>query len=129
MFRIILFVRGINNPFFSILLLIMAELVQKSSKLPSDLTLQNAIKLAITKDKPIMLDYWMDSLEKKVIIGVRVIKDPDTGAEVNEKLLVKSEEEYTSPVQKIFKVGGEYIIETENSIYIIDAGVSSKRIS
>jgi hypothetical protein len=107
----------------------MAELVQKTNKIPSDLTLQNAIKLALTKDKPIMMDYWLDSLEKKVIIGVRVIKDTDTGADVNEKLLVKSEEEYTSPVQKIFKVGGEYIIETENSIYIIDAGVSSKRIS
>ena len=35
-----------------------------------------------------------------------------------EKLLVKSDEEYTSTVAKIFKVGDEYIIMTENSIYL-----------
>jgi len=66
------------------------------------------------------LDYWTNSLEKKVLIGVKDTK---------EKLLVKSEEEYTSPVAKIFKTGQEYIIMTENSIYIVDAGIPSKRIT
>jgi hypothetical protein len=87
---------------------------------PSNTCLQHCVKLAITEDKPIMLDYFSLSLEKKVLIGVR---------ENNEKLLVKSEEEYTSPIEKIFKVDTEYIISTENSLYIVSAGISTKRIS
>ena len=46
-----------------------------------------------------------------------------------EKLIVKSEEEYTSPVSKIYKVSKEYIIITENSIYIVDVEIPTKRIS
>ena len=33
-------------------------------RLPDVKTLQHASKLAIVDDKPIMLDYWNDSLEK-----------------------------------------------------------------
>ena len=87
---------------------------------PSTLCLQHCVKLAITEDKPIMLDYFTLSLDKKVLIGVR---------ENGEKLLVKSEEEYTSPIEKIFKVDTEYIISTENSLYIVSAGIATKRIS
>jgi len=89
-------------------------------RLPENTTLQHAAKLAIVEDKPIMLDYWTNSLEKSVLIGVKDNK---------EKLLVKSEEEYTSPIAKIFKVGKEYIIMTENSIYIVDVEIPTKRIS
>jgi hypothetical protein len=87
---------------------------------PSELALQHAVKISIVKDKPIMLDYWLASLEKNVIIGVK---------EDKEKLLVKSEDEYTSPISKIFKVETEYLIETENSLYIVSAGIASKRIA
>jgi hypothetical protein len=89
-------------------------------RVPENTTLQHAVKLAIVEDKPIMLDYWTNSLDKTVLIGVKDNK---------EKLLVKSEEEYTSPVSKIFKVGKEYIIMTENSIYIVDVEIPTKRIS
>lgn len=89
-------------------------------RLPENTTLQHAAKLAIVEDKPIMLDYWTNSLDKTVLIGVK---------ENKEKLLVKSEEEYTSPVSKIFKVGKEYIVMTENSIYIVDVDIPTKRIS
>jgi len=89
-------------------------------RLPENTTLQHAAKLAIVEDKPIMLDYWTNSLDKSVLIGVKDNK---------EKLLVKSEEEYTSPISKIFKVGKEYIIMTENSIYIVDVEIPTKRIS
>jgi hypothetical protein len=89
-------------------------------RLPENTTLQNAAKLAIVEDKPIMLDYWTNSLDKSVLIGVKDNK---------EKLLVKSEEEYTSPIAKIYKVGKEYIIMTENSIYIVDVEIPTKRIS
>ena len=89
-------------------------------RLPENNTLQHAAKLSIVEDKPIMFDYWTSSLEKTVLIGVK---------DSNEKLLVKSEEEYTSPISKIYKVGKEYIIMTENSIYVVDVEIPTKRIS
>ena len=49
--------------------------------------------------------------------------------ENQEKLLVKSEDEYTSPVAKIYKVETEYIVVTENSIYLVSADIDSSRIS
>ncbi len=89
-------------------------------RLPESTTLQHATKLAIVEDKPILMDYWTASLDKSALIGVK---------SDNEKLLVKSEEEYTSPIAKIFKVGREYIVMTENSIYIVDLAIPTKRIS
>jgi len=89
-------------------------------RLPESTTLQHAAKLAIVEDKPIMLDYWTASLDKTVLIGVK---------ENGEKLLVKSEEEYTSPIGKIYKVAKEYIVITENSIYLVDVEIPTKRIS
>ena len=91
-----------------------------SYKLPSDTTLQHASKLSIVEDKPIMLDYWTSSLDKKSLIGVRTN---------GEKLLVKSEEEYTSPISKFYKSGNDYIIVTENSIYLVSAEISTRKIS
>jgi len=93
---------------------------QSNYRLPHGTTMQHASKLAIVEDKPIMFDYWTGSLDKEVLIGVR---------ESGEKLLVKSEDEYTSPIAKIYKVESEYIIITENSIYLISAAVDTKRIS
>lgn len=89
-------------------------------RLPSDLTNQHASKLAIVEDKPIMLDYWVSSLEKKALIGVR---------ENGEKLLVKSAEEYTSPIAKFYKSATEYIIITENSIYIVSSEIQTRKIT
>tara|TARA_Y100000992_G_C21178055_1_gene449284 strand:+ start:384 stop:692 length:309 start_codon:yes stop_codon:yes gene_type:complete len=89
-------------------------------RLPTNTALQHASKISILEDKPIMLDYWTLSQEKKIIIGVK---------EDGEKLLVKSEEEYTSPVVKIYKVESEYLVITENSIYIVDVNCPTKRIS
>jgi hypothetical protein len=93
---------------------------QNGYRLPENTTLQHVAKLSIMDDKPIMFDYWTSSLDKQVIIGVK---------DNQEKLLVKSEEEYTSPIAKIYKVATEYIIVTENSIYIVDSGIATKRIS
>ena len=89
-------------------------------KLPAAITLQHATKLAIVDDKPIMLDYWVESCDKEVLIGVR---------ENGEKLLVKSEDEYTSPVAKFYKSASEYIIITENSIFLVSSEIPTKRIS
>ena len=93
---------------------------QNNYRLPHGTTLQHASKLGIVEDKPIMFDYWTASCDKDVLIGVR-----DGG----EKLLVKSEEEYTSPVSKIYQVEKEYIIITENSIYVVSSEIPTKRIS
>jgi len=89
-------------------------------RLPSDVTLQHASKLSIVEDKPIMLDYWTASVDKKALVGVR---------ESGEKLLVKSAEEYTSPISKFYKSVTEYIIITENSIYIVSSEIPTRKIS
>lgn len=89
-------------------------------RLPSDITLKHAAKLSVVDDKPIMLDYWSASLENKALIGVKDNK---------EKLLVKSEEEYTSTIAKFYKSGQEYIIITENSIYIVANDIPTRKIS
>jgi hypothetical protein len=89
-------------------------------RLPDNTTLQNAVKWGIIEDKPIMMDYWANSLNKEVLIGVK---------ENGEKLLVKSVDEYTSPISKILKHNTDFIIMTENSIYLVDSGIPVKRIS
>jgi hypothetical protein len=91
------------------------------SKLPDDLTLQHACRLAIVEDKAILMDYWSFSLEKKCLIGMK--------EETNEKLLVKSADEYTSPIQKFYKSNNCYIIITENSIYIVESSIPTRKIS
>ena len=92
----------------------------QSVRMPEGTTMQNAIKLAISEDKPILLDYWTASIDKSALVGVR---------ETTEKLLVKSVEEYTSPIQKIYKTGADFIIMTENSIYLVCASIPTKRIA
>jgi hypothetical protein len=99
----------------------MAE-KDETIKLPGDTTLKNAAKIGIQEDKPIMLDYWMESCDENttLMIGVKTNE---------EKLLVRSSEEFTSPISKIYKVGEDYIIMTENSIYIVSSNIPSRRIS
>jgi hypothetical protein len=88
--------------------------------LPADVTMKHAAKLSIVDDKPIMMDYWTASLDKKALIGAK---------ENGEKLLVKSEDEYTSTIQKFYKSGTEYIVITENSIYIVSNDIPTRKIS
>tara|TARA_B100001175_G_C19402628_1_gene587059 strand:+ start:530 stop:823 length:294 start_codon:yes stop_codon:yes gene_type:complete len=89
-------------------------------QLPPSTIWPQIAKLSISEDKPIMLDYWIDSLEKKVLLGVK---------EDDEKLLVKNAEEYTSPISKIYQLENTYIIVTENSIYITSNNIDKRRIS
>lgn len=89
-------------------------------RLPADVTMKHAAKLSIVDDKPIMMDYWTASLDKKALIGAK---------ENSEKLLVKSEDEYTSIIQKFYKSGTEYIVITENSIYIVSSEIPTRKIS
>ena len=93
--------------------------IDSSYRLPGEVTLKHAVKLAIVEDKPILLDYWSDSQDKKALIGVK---------DNNDKLLVKSESEYTSVIAKFYKSGADYIIITENSIYLVSADIPTRKI-
>lgn len=86
---------------------------------PNEKTLMHAARLAIEQDKPIMLDYFNDTLKERAFLG----EDSAT----KDKMLVRSEDEYTSLIQKIFKVSDDFIVITENSIYII-AGTTKKKV-
>ena len=87
---------------------------------PSAATLVSAAKLAIQKDMPIQLDYFVDSAEGRAFLG----EDATTG----EKMLVKNSEEYTSHINKIYKAGEDFIIMTENSIYLVSSKVQKRKI-
>lgn len=86
--------------------------------LPPASVLLRAAQVAMEQDKPIYLDYYKDSVEKKCCIGVQ----GDT------KYLVKSNEEYTSTIENIFKCETCYIVSTENSLYIVSTDVPVKKI-
>ena len=93
--------------------------------LPSPQCLLQAAKLAIAQDKAIQLDYYVDTELGRAFLG----EDVDT----NEKLLVKSGEEFTSSIQKIYRVARQdnqtdFIIITENSIYLVSGKVQKRRI-
>jgi len=90
-------------------------------RLPHDKTLKHAASLAIKHDKPICLDYFHDTHEQKAFLG----EDEKT----KDKMLVRSAEEYTSLIQRIFKVADDFIVITENSIYIIAGTTKKKTIS
>jgi hypothetical protein len=86
--------------------------------LPPAAVLLRAAQVAIDEDKPIYLDYFRDSIEKKCCIGVQGTT----------KYLVKSNDEYTSTIQAVFKCESCYIVATENSLYVVDAGIQIKRV-
>ena len=88
---------------------------------PVERVLFHAAKIAIEQDKPILLDYYHASRAGTAFIG----EDKDT----REKILVKNPEEFTSPIQKLFKAFGYFIVMTENSIYIISGNTKKKEIS
>jgi len=98
----------------------MTDTNEDQIQLPPASIWNHVSKIAITDDKPIMLDYWVDSLEKTVLIGIK-----NNG----EKLLVKNAEEYTSPIAKIFKIDSVFIICTENSIYLTSSDIEKRAIS
>jgi hypothetical protein len=90
------------------------------AQVPSATVMAQAAKVAIEQDRPIYLDYYTDSLEKKCCIGVQG----------NTKFLVKSDTEYTSPIASIMRIKEEkaYLVITENSLYIVSADIPVKRI-
>jgi hypothetical protein len=54
-----------------------------------------------------------------------VAEDTDS----KDKLLMKSNDEFTSVIQKLYKVGEDYLVLTENSIYMINGKIPKTRLS
>jgi len=79
--------------------------------LPSTKTLLQATKLSIRLNKPICYYFYADSLKGQVCIA----------SDGNEKIIYKNDEEHTSPIVTPYQVDDEFIIITENTIYIISA--------
>lgn len=91
-----------------------------SEIVPSAQCLLHAARIAIQQDKPIMLDYYVDTATKKAFMG------EDT--ETKEKMLIKSNDEFTSLIQKVYKVQDDFIVLTENSLYIVSGKIEKRKI-
>jgi hypothetical protein len=89
-------------------------------QVPSASALVQAAKLALAQDNPIRLDYYTESFNGTAFMG--------EDGETKEKMLVKSAEEFTSLIQKTYKVADDYIVLTENSIYIVSGKLQKRRI-
>lgn len=89
--------------------------------LPSAQTMIQASKLAIEQDRAIMLDYYRQTAAGTAFLG----EDPTT----KEKILVKSKDEFTSLIKKLFKVGEDFIILTENSLYVVSGKIQKRKVN
>ena len=92
-----------------------------TAAIPAANTLLQAAKLAIEQDRAIMLDYYRDTLQAKAFLG----EDPST----NERVLIKSKDEFTSLIKKLYKVGDDFIILTENSLYVVSGKIQKKKVN
>lgn len=90
--------------------------------IPSATTLTSVAKLAIEQDKKIMLDYYVESLNEKAFIG-------EDATSKDQRVLIKTRKDFTSLVQKIYKVGDDYLIMTENSIYVVSCKIKKRPIN
>jgi hypothetical protein len=99
----------------------------KPIELPLDGTMIYAMQLAIKQDKPIILTFWGDSLQKNICYLYDENADvDDNGNKKGETIIFKSPEEYTSPIVQKYNNKSDVICETENSLYIIRAGMETK---
>ena len=89
--------------------------------LPAASTLLQAAKLAIEQDRAIMLDYYRQTANATAFLG----EDPET----KERILVKSKDEFTSLIKKLYKVGEDFIILTENSLYVVSGKIQKRKVN
>jgi hypothetical protein len=92
-------------------------------------TLAASADISFNLGNSISFDYWTASKNKECFIGV---KPTGAGAGETEKFLVKSEEEFTSPIDKICQSetgSPEYIVCTANTVYIVHSSITSKHVS
>ena len=89
--------------------------------LPSATALLQASKLAIKDDKPIKLDFYVDTYHQKAFIG-------EDATDPKDKVLVKAKDEFTSTIQKLYKADSDFIVVTENSLYIVSGKIQKRKI-
>ena len=89
--------------------------------LPTIQTLLQAAKIAIEQDRAIMLDYYRQTAVGTAFLG----EDPET----KECILVKSKDEFTSLIKKLYKVGDDFIILTENSLYVVSGKIQKRKVN
>ena len=87
----------------------MSEQQASKISMPDTNTLSQAAKLSIKVSKPICFYFYIDSCK-----GAAQIVTAD-----GDKIIYKNSEEHTSPIRHTYKVGNEYLIVTDNTIYII----------
>lgn len=85
--------------------------------LPCDKTLSQAAKLSIKIAKPICFYFYIDSCRG----GASIVSHE------GEKIVYKNNEEHTSPIKNTYKVGGEYLVVTENTIYVLSANTAIQK--
>ena len=78
---------------------------------PCDNTLNQAAKLSIKISKPVCFYFYLDSCRGNINIGTNE----------SDKIIFKNMEEHTSTISNIYKVNNEFLVVTENTIYIISA--------
>lgn len=109
---------------------------QNSDALPCPAVLLQASKLSIELDRPIQLDYYKQTAVNTAFIGEDT-NEPAPGKE-KDRILVKSKEEFTSFIKKLYKVdnkvgdkvvGSDFIVLTENSLYVISGKVQKRRLN
>lgn len=105
--------------------------------LPSQATLVKATEIAMRSYNPsaddddempgIFLDYWPQSLNKQCFIAY--YQTTEGGKPEVVKCLAKDSVRFTSPIQKIYQAPGapEYIIQTQNNIYIVSATIPTRK--
>jgi len=79
--------------------------------LPSDKTMQQAVKLSIKLVKPICFYFYIDSLKGRVCIS----------SDGEDRIVFKNEEEHTSPILNTYKCVVCYIFLSKNTIYVISS--------
>tara|TARA_Y100000389_G_C17384178_1_gene476074 strand:+ start:588 stop:869 length:282 start_codon:yes stop_codon:yes gene_type:complete len=82
--------------------------------------LEKAAELALSTDKPIAFDYYLPSKDG----GCQIVKT----SQEQERILYKSNEEYTSPLVRLLKIPGvndtnHLLCETYNTLYFIHGNI------
>lgn len=94
---------------------------QAAVALPSATILLQAAKLAIQQDRAIMLDYFNETANGTAYLA--------EDAETKERVLAKSKEEFTSLIRKLYQVGDDFIVLTENSLYIVSGKIKKRKVN
>ena len=87
-----------------------------SSGAPCPITLRHAARLSTEQGKPVSMAYFTND----AFLGIESTSST--------KVLVNSIGDYSTQVQRMYKTPSEYIIVTENTVYIVPGTMCKKMI-